>query len=310
MRVRSWMTLYVVLLLIGLLTAAYTSPVQAQTQPGTPVPLPAPNALLIYDKTTVALINTSPAPLSLVGVSFMRAGGSVKFNAQTMINSLAPGHCIQVWTSAVRQVIGQPPECTTRDRWQTLPRKETYFWIADYENEPFRPQLRGSALTICKASSGDVGRCAFYIPQGDDAKKPWTVLDPVSGLPMPAGIQVAYDANQLWIGNLTSDTVLPTAALRLIYPVNGKPVLWTPGNSTWDSGPWDGRGLGAGQCIVLYADASKITPLLPCTPVGRAVLSDQPWLTRFDVMGPREERRATCGGDKPPTGPVLCIVGG
>src|SRR5581483_7509876 len=308
MRVRNRMTLSAVLLLVGLLGAAHTSPAQAQTS--TPVPLPAPNALLIYDKTTVALINTSPAPLSLVGVSFMRAGGAVKFNAQTMINSLAPGHCIQVWTSAVRQVIGQPPDCTTSDRWQTLPRKETYFWIADYENEPFRPQLHGSALTICKASSGEVGRCAFYIPQGDDAKKPWTVLDPVSGLPMPAGMQVAYDANQLWIGNLTPETVLPTATLRLIYPVNGKPVLWTPGNSTWDFGPWDGRGLGAGQFIVLYTDASKITPLLPCTPVGRAVLNDQPWLTRFDVMGPREERRATCGGDKPPTGPVLCIVGG
>lgn len=282
----------------------------ASAQTATPFPLPAPNALLIYDRTTVALINTSSSPISLTGLTFMRAGGVIKFNAATMGRSLEPGHCIQVWTTEVRQIIGQPPECARRDRWQRLSSGGTYFWVADYLGEPFRPQLNSSALTICKASRDTVERCAFYIPQGEEAKKSWTVLDPVTGQPMPAGIQVAYDADQLWIGNFTLDTILPTTSLRLIYTVNGQGVVWTPAQSTWDIGKWDNRGLLPNQCVVLYQDPAKVTPLLPCMPVAKAQLADQPWRLKFDVMGPREERRVTCGSDTPPSGPVLCLLGG
>lgn len=279
-------------------------------QTPTPVQLPPPNALLIYDKTTVALINSSTARISLTGLTFMRAGGVVKFNATTMGTFLDPGHCFQVWVSDVRQVIGKPDECMIRDRWQRLTRKENYFWAGDYEREPFRPQLSNSALTICNAAISKIERCAFNIPQGDEAQKPWNVLDTASGLPMPAGLQVAYDANQMWIGNFTPETVLPTKTLRLLYTINGKSTTWTPGSSAWDIGQWDGRGLLAGQCIALYADATQFGPLLPCTLIARAVLADQPWRVKFDVMGPREERRTTCGSDAPAGGPVLCLLPG
>src|SRR5262249_12543597 len=161
------------------------------------------------------------------------------------------------------------------------------------------PQLNNSALTICTASTDKVGRCTFNIPQGDDAKKPWNVLDPTTGLPMPGGIAVAYNPDELWIGNLTPNTILPTKNLRLIYTLNGTGTIWTPDKSTWDIGVWNDRGLQADECIVLYTDASKITPLLPCNPVAKAVLNDQPWKIAFDVMGPREERRAVCGTGQP-----------
>jgi hypothetical protein len=299
-----------ILALIGvLITFNFATTVSAQTAPQ--VQLPAPNVLLIYDKTAVALINISQAPISLAGVSLMRYGGAVKFNAQTMITTLTPGHCFQVWTTQITQVIGKPEQCAQRDRWQRLSNQASYFWISTYENEPFRPQLRGSALKICKASAGPVERCEFYLPQGAEADKPWTVLDPETGLPLPAGLQVAYDANQLWIANLTPNTVLSTRTLRLFYTVNGQGTVWTPDKQdNWDIGKWDYRGLQAGQCLLLYQDPSKIIPMLPCTPVAKAIVADQPWRLMFDVMGPREERRAPCGGDQPPTGPVLCVIGG
>ncbi len=300
-------------LITVLILASYldTRSAFAQTQTPTPVPLPAPNALLIYDKTTVAVINTSAAPISLAGVSFMRAGGVVKFNAQTMMTTLAPGHCFQVWTTQVTQIIGKPDECTARDRWQRLANQNSYFWVAGWDGEPFRPQLRTSALKVCKAAFNTVERCAIYIPQGDEAKKPWIVLDPETGDLLPAGIQVAYDANQLWIANMTPNTVLTLKNLRIFYTINGQGVIWTAGSQdTWDGTKWTGQGLKTGECLLLYQDPSKIIPLLPCTPVLKSVRADQFWTLKFDVMGPREERRTPCGSDKPLAGPVLCLIGG
>lgn len=303
------------LALVALMFALLPTASLTQAQGPTPSPTPPssllpPNALLIYDNTTVALINISAAPLSLTDVTFSRAGGDVKYNVTNLISTLAPGHCIQVWTTSVHQIIAQPPECATRNRYAQLTVKNSYFWVASYEKEPFRPQLRNRALTICTAATKDVGRCPFYIPQGNDAQKPWKVLDPLTGNPMPAGMEIAYDADQLWIGNATPETVLQTYSLRLFYPVNGKGIVWTPTLSTWDIGPWDNRGLLVGQCIVLYVDASKVTPLLPCVPVAKTVMADQPWKLKFEVMGPREERRVACGSDKPVTGPVLCLISG
>jgi len=298
------------LLAIVLIAAGSSQFVLTKAQAPTAVQLPAPNILLIYDKTTVAVINTSAARISLNGFSFMRAGGVYKFNAASIISTLDPGHCFQVWTSDVRQVIGKPDECTARDRWRTLGRNQGYFWVGDYDREPFRPQFNGSALTICTAATTQVERCAFHIPQGEDAQKPWTVPDPATGLPMPEGLQVAYDADQMWIGNFTPDTVLPTRTLRLFYTANGQGIVWSPKESTWDIGAWDGRGLQSGECLVLYQDASKVMPLLPCTPIAKAVVTEQPWRIKFDVMGPREERRSNCGSDAPPVGPVLCILAG
>jgi hypothetical protein len=286
----------------------FTAPaVLAQTAPA----IPAPNALLIYDKTTVALINTSSAPISLAGVSFMRGGGVYKFNAQSMITNLPAAHCIQVWTTEVRQLIGKPDECTARDRWQRLTNAKAYFWVADYDGEPFRPLLRTSALKICKAAFNTVERCPVYIPQGPDATKPWPVLDPDTGEPLPAGMQVAYDANQIWIANLTPNTVLTLKNLRLFYKANGQVVVWTAGKQeTWDGAKWEGQGLKTGECLLLYQDPSKIIPMLPCNAVLKAVRPDTPWKVKFEVMGPREERRTACGDDAPAPGPVLCVIGG
>jgi hypothetical protein len=304
------MRLKIILLIAIIVIALGGPPLDAAHAQATP--LPAPNALLIYDKTTVALINTSSAPISLLGVSFMRNGGGFKFNAQTMMTRLAPGHCIQVWTTEVRQIIGKPPECAVRDRWQRLSNKGSYFWVADWDGEAFRPQLRNSALRICKAAFSAAERCELYIPQGDEANKPWTVLDPETGVPLPAGIQVAYDANQFWLANLMPDTVLSLKGLLLLYSVNGQAKLWAPaGQKTWDDGvEWIGQGLKPGECLLYYADPAQITPLLPCQPVLKSPHPDLFWRTKFEVMGPREERRSECGSGEAVTGPVLCVIGG
>lgn len=298
----------VCVLLIAILLALSTSSVSAFAQTPTPYPMPAPNVLLLYTHDVLTLINTAPTPLSLAAFSFMRAGGVVKYSVPSLASSLAPGHCLQWWTAKVNKTPDKPAECAARDGYARLSRDNTYFWVAGYDSEPFRPQLYNSALAICNASAG---RCTFNLPQGDDAKKPWVVLDPATGLPMPAGIQVAYDNNQIWIGNLTPNTVLPTAALRLIYTANNEGIVWSPGKyDQWDVGPWNNRPLLPGQCIVLYADPAKVTPLLPCTPIARTVRPEHPWTLKFDVMGPREEQRANCGSDKPMPGPVLCLVSG
>ena len=302
----------IALLMLFSLVAYQTGKAQTVAPPttstATPYPLPPSNALLIYDPTSVTLINISPAPISLAGLSFERAGGVVSLKvADYGMSNLAPGHCVAWWLSSAKAPANSPP-CTTRDRWGVLSRDTSYFWIGGVANEPFRPQLNHSALTICNTSAA---QCAFFLPQGSDANHVWVVLDPGSGLPLPPGLQVAYDANQLWIGNLTPGTVLTTIALRLFYPVNGVGQVWTPSKVQWDGlGAWDGRSLSAGQCLVLYKDASKITPLLPCVPIAQSLNVDQPWMLTFEVMGPREERRAACGASKPATGPVLCLLGG
>ena len=290
------------------------STTDSATVPAT-VPSPSPtltlvpaNVLLVYDKTSLALINISQAPLSLVGMSFMRGGGVIKYNVNALASTLAPGHCIQWWVATVNQVLGKPPECGVRDRYARLTKDTTYFWVTTYATEPFRPQLNNSTLFICV---GSAGRCTFNLPQADAAKTSWTVLDPQASVPLPAGIQVAYDANQMWIGNFTPDTLLTTAALRVFYTVNQQGQVWTPSGVIWDGmSAWDGRALAAGQCLVMYQDASKITPLLPCIPIAQTMNADHPWTLAFDVMGPREERHSPCGAGTPITGPVLCLLAG
>src|SRR5262249_19756031 len=145
--------------------AAYFHSIPVKAQGPSQNPLPESNILLLYDKTTVAIINTASTPVSLAGLTFWRSGGSIQFSVAGMASSLPPGHCIQLWTTAVSNV-GKPPECTARDRFASTNNKQTYFWIPDYPGEPFRPQLHGLALTICSTSAG---RCSFYLPQGDAA---------------------------------------------------------------------------------------------------------------------------------------------
>jgi hypothetical protein len=298
----NWLRACILILITTLIAHMPTMGIQAQE----PVELPAPNALLVYENNGATLVNISQSVLQLDNVSFWRAG-SKRYEIDSLILSLAPGECVQVRTSAGG--IPVPPECSNLVRWFSTDRAQNHFWRADYENEPFRPQLNGSALTICNTSAL---RCAFYIPQGQDAQKSWVVLDPQTNLPMPAGMQVAYDANQMWIGNFTQGTVMPTRAdLRLIYTNReGQLRLWTPRDGPWDEPTWDNRGLLAGECIVLYRDRALVTPLLPCTPVAHSPQPDPLWLLEFGVMGPREERRAVCGDGQPVTGPVLCVVGG
>lgn len=297
--------LYAILFCVTL-AVSYMPTTSIQAQGPTATPVPAPNALLIYDKTTVALINTATTPISLAGLTFWRSGGAVQFSVAGLGDSLLPGHCIQLWTNAV-SFVGKPAECTARDRYASTNNKQTYFWVPDYDNEPFRPQIHGSALTICNASAG---RCTFYMPQGDEVNNPWPVLDPATQKPMPAGMEVAFDANQLWIVNSAPDTILPMNGLRMFYPAGGTIKVWGPAQGPWDETNWDHQGLATGQCILLYSDQTKTMPLLPCTLVGKILQPDQPWLLKFDVMGPREERRSNCGGDQPPAGPTLCVVAG
>ncbi len=299
-------TLLAISLLIASGAAAQTTtPVPPSA---TPYPLPPPNILLIYNSTSLALINTAATALNLTGMSFMRAGGIIKYNATSLATTLAPGHCLQWWVGTVTKTPDKPPECAARDRYARLSKDTTYFWVGSYAHEPFRPQLNLRVLTICDTVAG---RCAFNLPQGDAAKQSWVVLDPVLGVPLPAGMTVAYDANQLWIGNMTPGTVLTTAALRMIYTVNGTGIVWTPSNASWDGlGAWDGRGLMAGQCLVLYDDASKVIPLLPCAPIAQTLNAEHPWTLAFEMMGPREQRHSSCGDGKPITGPVLCLAGG
>jgi hypothetical protein len=268
---------------------------------------PESNALLIYNRESATIINTAQENISIQKVSFWRAGGKVNLNAQQVGEILGPGQCVQIWRDNPPARPPKPDECNKRLRWIVTRNRALHFWLPQLENDSFRAGVNGRAVAICSIGAG---RCAFNIPQGDADQKSWDVLDATTNKPMPAGIQVAYDANQMWIGNFTEGTTLPTNNLRLFYKVKGQEITWAPIDGPWDSGPWDDRGLAAGECIVLYRDPAAITPLLPCTAVGQSLREDQPWLLNFEISGPREDRRATCGDTKPPTGPTLCLAGG
>jgi hypothetical protein len=300
------------IILIAAIMLAIVSgmPGAAYAQDATPAPLPAANTALVYNGKTITLLNLSQTNLSLNGMVFWRAGGEVKYKATTLASVLKPGQCAQLWTAEVKQQLDKSPECGQRLRWQKLGRPDTYFWIGESDNEFFRPQFGGTTLTLCPASRGDVLRCEFHIPQDGNMPQFPTLNDPATGLPMPAGMQVAYDNNQLWIGNLTPDTALPTRSLRIFYSINKQEIEWAPDTATWDIGKWEGRGLLPNQCIVLYKDASKVTPLLPCAPIARTVVNDPIWQMKFEVLGPREDRRSLCGSDTPASGPVLCLISG
>jgi len=294
-------------MLIVLLTSSQIT--QAQSTPTAP----APNALLVYDGTTVTLINTSSDKLVLEGLVLWKAGGSVKYRMDTLGDKLASGECIQLWTSAIQKP-PLPPECKKQAAFFQTPRKELHFWLGNAENETFRPLFNSKALAICTASFNKAaGRCPFYLPQGDDQANPIVILDPVSKQPLPEGLLAAYDQTQLWLGNFTPNTILPTKGdLRLEYFDAGSKTpagTWRPADATWDAPGFDLRALKNGECFVLYTDSSKVTPLLPCTTiVGKSVQKDAFWLRAFQILGPREDRPGSCNDGQPVTGPVLCQI--
>jgi hypothetical protein len=277
---------------------------------------PEGNVLLLYDRTTIALINISDQPIRVRGVTFWRDGGNVRYDdISGLAPALSPGDCIQIWTNEVN-FIGSPPECTRRLRYVQTARPDRFFWIAGYDGESFRPKWNGSTLGFCPAAWDSVQRCTITVPQTDEsgATPPIQITDPATNLALPAGMQVAYDADQLWIGNFTPETTLHTGeGLRILYTrPDGSPVLWTPVMATWDDG-WERRGLAEGECLVLYSDRSKLRPLLPCTPVAFSTPDDPIWTRPFEVMGLREDRRSLCGRGTPidpADGVVLCLIAG
>src|SRR5579859_2725235 len=164
------MLLVVIVLVIGEpgreANAQTAAPTLTPTVTATPYPLPLPNALIIYDQTTATLINVADAPISVAGVSFMRAGDVVRLDVGAFgITTLGARHCIEWWTASVTNLPNKPGECAVRDRWARLTKDNQYFWVGGIPNEPFRPELNTSALTICNTSAG---RCLIHIMQGDE----------------------------------------------------------------------------------------------------------------------------------------------
>lgn len=137
-----------------------------------PAAMPAapPNVRMIYDGTSVTLVNVSSAPISLDAVSFesVAEGGTPvrTFSADSWsrfaispITALPAGSCLQVIRSGTTRT--RPAACDSVQGW-IAPSKQQYFWIGGEDSSAFRIVQGDSIVYTCQIADG---QCEFYLPQ-------------------------------------------------------------------------------------------------------------------------------------------------
>jgi hypothetical protein len=134
------------------------------------VPPAPPNVRMIYDGTSVTLVNVSSAPISLDAVTFQSVsdGGTPvrAFSADSWsrfaispITALPPGGCLQVIRSGTTRT--RPAACDSVQGW-VAPSNQQYFWIGGEDSSAFRIVQGDSIVYSCQIAHG---QCEFYLPQ-------------------------------------------------------------------------------------------------------------------------------------------------
>lgn len=147
----------------------------AVAAPASPVPLPTgpsdTNILLVYSDSSLTVINASGAPISLVGVKFVRLAADGSFDASfeaaawngvaaRKIGALPPSDCYMLLQ--LNQRISPPHPCQDAWGWIASSNREWHFWLPSQTSLFFGVLHYGRIIHICPIADG---RCTFYLPQ-------------------------------------------------------------------------------------------------------------------------------------------------
>lgn len=142
---------------------------------GGPIPLPtlpaAPNVVMVYDDSSVAVVNMSAATLSLAGVQFVRIAPDGASNAAfdpVAWNTVAARHIRALPASdcymllRLNQRVSPPDPCQDLWGWLATSNSDWYFWTLSQGSLYFGVLHYGRTLHICPIADG---RCTFFVPQ-------------------------------------------------------------------------------------------------------------------------------------------------
>jgi hypothetical protein len=117
---------------------------------------------LIYDPSTLVLINRTDEPVSLRDLNFVQvtsAGRRLEFSSNQWLISSAPSRnlppqwCVQVWTSEYIEL--PPPDyCQERAAWRMVG-SGRWFWLSTETNSRFEVRRGNVLLAECAISAGE-----------------------------------------------------------------------------------------------------------------------------------------------------------
>lgn len=142
--------------------ASAPSPTPTAAPSATPVPSSEPDALLVYDSRSLAVINVSGAPLDISRLVLVHANGRLPLTAWNTpwlsgsLTAIAAGDCVQAWGWNEAGELAKPSRCRIQRGVITIDPNER-FWAST----AFDVLLGGTRLATCALGAGE---CAVTLP--------------------------------------------------------------------------------------------------------------------------------------------------
>lgn len=133
----------------------------ATPPPPTPTPIPRPALTLIYDETTLTIINTSGRNLNLSPFTLAVGDFNLPMSwwrevSNFPLGEFPPRHCLQISVEGVSQPL-LPSECQLSRARRNIRPPVIHFWAEEF----FVVRANRRMLATCEASAG---RCEVFLP--------------------------------------------------------------------------------------------------------------------------------------------------
>jgi serine/threonine protein kinase len=125
----------------------------------------ASGVVLIYDTSTLVLINRTGEPVNMRNLSFVQvtsSGRRLEFNSNQWLGGAGPSSrlpsdwCVQVWTSNFIE-LPAPPYCEERAAWRMVG-SGRWFWLSPDDDMRFEVRREDVVLAECPVN---VGQCVL-----------------------------------------------------------------------------------------------------------------------------------------------------
>lgn len=130
----------------------------------TAIPTAAPSAQLLYDRTSLTLLNVAGRPLDISALAF--TGSQLSFSARTWaqvadvpLAAFPNGHCLQLVVSG--SAPAAPPECRFVRSMVQLAAGRTFWTMGD-----FNVLIGSTPVASCPAAASGSARCRLILPPG------------------------------------------------------------------------------------------------------------------------------------------------
>ncbi len=242
---------------------------------------PSSEATLIYDRSSVTLVNSGQVEFDIRFLMFIRDEdfAPVRFEAHSWnIDSLESGDCVQLRSSGVG--VGVPDLCHRMIRWFTTTLQETHFWKKEDRGNSFRVVNGSDEVATCEIKAG---KCTFL--PGDS--------------PHVDGLVLTYDTVSLYINN-DATTEVSMERLRLCA-VTTTGSIKQPCALMLETGAT----LDPGGCFVLGPSVDSYE--LQCASV-KVIKPDRIfWKKNFALISPITARTTICPAATP-NHPQRCVI--